>query len=171
MAIVFSLEICFLNNTYNRETIVRHFSKRLMPKGNVSFHPVKETFVSANGPNPSQLSVIPKNIGIAVSYDTDGEELKLSRDEAEYLVKTLYYSLKSLPSYQIAAVGWEIYDLGPLLKNPQELEDFEGIVVANTLLENLNINENKWEEFDSSHKWIPYKSIDNFQLISTSENR
>ncbi len=170
MAIVFSMEISFLNEEYSLREVQKILKNNLIDKGRIKFHTPDSTFVTKNGRDPRQIGIIPKNIGIAVSFDPPGEQIIPTEEESLYIIETMYKSVKDLPHYKMALAGWEISYLDNLFEydengNKKSITEIEGLVVCNELLKNCTQDLNNWAKFDEEHSWIPYSSIDEFCLM------
>ena len=163
MAIVFDLQIEFLDTEFELKAFSKQLQKRITPFGEIGFHPLGNTFVTASGPYRGQLSVTPKNVGFGVSLDQgDGCLHQLDDDECLKLSLHMYDFIRDLPYYQLALVGWEIGFLRNFLcmggnGNVLAVDEIEGLVVANSLLEKVS-NKKPWVRFDKDHKWIPLRS-------------
>jgi len=162
MAICFDLEISFLDVEFDFEDFSTRLAHRVKPFKKIAFHPLKNTFITVDGPYQGQLSVTPKNVGMGVSLDEGGCEHDIDDDEALKLSLHMYGFIKSLPDFQMALVGWELGFLSNYLifnKTGEVIDvaEVEGLVVSNELLEKVN-DKSSWVEFDTKHQWIPCES-------------
>jgi len=162
MAICFDLEISFLNVEYDLQLFLEQLAPTIKPFKNIDFHPLKNSFITVDGPYQGQLSVTPKNVGMGVSFDDDAPYHDVDDEEALKLSLHMYEFIRGLPEYQMALVGWELGFLSNYLKHDQagqvvEVAAIEGLVVANELFEKVK-DSSRWIDFDSRHKWIPCES-------------
>ena len=175
MAIVFSMEVSFLDETYNLEEVQNIFETKLKTKGRISFHIPDCTFISSKGKDPRQVGIIPKKIGVAVSFDHPGDQIIPNEEEGKYLIETMYESIRDLPAYQMAMVGWELGYLDHFFSyneqgHKKSLATVQGLVVSKHLVEKYAEDKAEWKHFDKNHDWIPYSSIDEFDLCPFDED-
>ncbi len=162
MAISFSLEISFLDVEFEFNVFSEQLAASIKPFKKIGFHPLKNTFVTVDGPYSGQLSVTPKNVGMGVSFDEGGCKHDIDDEEALVLSLHMYEFIKGLPYYQLALIGWELGFLSNYLEFDNEnriigIAEVEGLVVTNELLKNVK-DKSAWIDFDESHKWIPCES-------------
>ncbi|BCE00488.1 hypothetical protein [Marinicellulosiphila megalodicopiae] len=168
MAIIFDLQIQFLNKNANYHDLYNTLNSKVTPFEGIDFHKVNNTFITADGPVNSQVSICPENVGLAVSFDDLSKgRVKLSEEKMLELSLHMYDFIKDVPEVDLAIVGWEIgsLDVSYLTfdKNEKvvEVAEVEGLVVSNHLFEHA-FKSSEWEEFDATHSWIRCESMPAF---------
>lgn len=105
--------------------------------------------------------ILPMNVGYGVACDPE-PQIPLTTAELTELGFALYDFLKTLPTFRLAWVGWEVVSrlsLPELLAESSEQlrnGDLSGLVVHKDIADLIPGQEHR-VPFDATHDWFPYR--------------
>lgn len=162
MAIIFEMQIEFDGDFSAQNIFFEYMNDILKPVEingkRIDFHKPLKTFVTVPANGWTNTSIIPKNVGHALSNERAEDFIEVSDDEMYTLSLRMYDFLRGAPGYTAAATGWEIGMIDHLIPNEEEGASYmpDGLVIHSQkysrLLSNLVV------PFDDEHHWRPLES-------------
>lgn len=161
MAIAFELQVTFGEPSAG-QPFFDYVNARLEPvtirDKVIGIHPAYGSFANPERHPIHYVSIVPKGVGMGVSFDRDEDRVRLNGDELLELSLYLYDCLRGAPQYEGAVAGWEVTGIDPV-KDALEGSSFEGQVVPSALADRLG---DEWKAFDDTHIWVPLTEMDAF---------
>jgi hypothetical protein len=162
MAICFELVVNFGENADGaRAAAVANPSRMTLQAGRHRI-PLHRALLNTTGPY-LELSVIPVGVGWGVGLDGTLPKTRLSATELTELGEELYRLLARFHGYVAAKAGWDPEGF----LDPEELRSdwraeltdgtIHGLVLCQSLHDELGLHGSNYVEFQPGYLWIPYR--------------